>query len=88
MAMLSFCRPMWNEQKMAYPIRGQRRGTYWLTYFRMPSGNVEEFNAAVKLNDNILRHLVLQIDNRLVDTLVAHARGEEAEAETEAAAAE
>ena len=76
---------LWNEQKMAYPIRGQRRGTYWLTYFRMPSGTVEEFNAGVKLNDNILRHLVLQIDNRLVDTLVAHARGEEsAEAETAA----
>ena len=33
---------LWNEQKMAYPIRGQRRGTYWLTYFRMPSGNLEE----------------------------------------------
>jgi small subunit ribosomal protein S6 len=23
---------LWNEQRLAYPIKGHRKGTYWLTY--------------------------------------------------------
>ncbi|MHC4401950.1 MAG: 30S ribosomal protein S6, partial [Planctomycetota bacterium] len=25
---------LWEERRLAYPIRGNRKGTYWLTYFR------------------------------------------------------
>ncbi len=67
---------LWNEQKLAYPIKGQRKGTYWLTYVRMNSQKLVEFNRACQLNETILRHLVLKIDPRLVDTLVSHALGE------------
>jgi small subunit ribosomal protein S6 len=73
---------LWVEQKLAYPIKGQRKGTYWLSYFRMPSQKVVDFNRACQLNDNILRNLTLKVEPRLVDALVAHARGESA-AETE-----
>ncbi|MDA1049046.1 MAG: 30S ribosomal protein S6 [Planctomycetota bacterium] len=67
---------LWNEQRLAYPINGQRKGTYWLTYFRLESSRLSEFNRACQLNDNILRNLTLKVDPRLVDTLVAHAKGE------------
>lgn len=67
---------LWNEQKLAYPIKGQRKGTYWLTYFRMDSGKLVAFNRACQLNENIVRNLVLKIDPRLVETLVAHASGQ------------
>ncbi len=67
---------LWNEQKLAYPINGQRKGTYWLTYFRMEGGRIADFNRACRLNDNVLRNLTLLIDPRLTETLVAHARGE------------
>ena len=67
---------LWNEQKMAYPIKGHRKGVYWLTYFRMESTNNSKLNREFQLYDNILRHLVVKIDPRLVDTLVAVARGE------------
>lgn len=66
---------LWNEQRLAYPIRGQRKGTYWLTYFRLDSNRVPEFNRACQLNDNILRNLTLKVDPRLVDALVSHATG-------------
>jgi small subunit ribosomal protein S6 len=66
---------LWNEQRLAYPINGQRKGTYWLTYFRLESTRLTEFNRACQLNDNILRNLTLKVDPRLVDTLVAHASG-------------
>lgn len=82
---------LWNEQRLAYPINGNRKGTYWLTYFSMPGDNVKEFDRACEISDDVLRHLTLKIDPRLVDTLVAHARGEgvssgESEAEGESGA--
>lgn len=66
---------LWTEQRLAYPINGQRKGTYWLTYFRLDSGRLSEFNRACQLNDNILRNLTLKVDPRLVDALVSHASG-------------
>ena len=27
---------LWEERRLAYPIAGQRKGTYWLIYFRRP----------------------------------------------------
>ena len=67
---------LWNEQRLAYPIEGHRKGAYWLTYFRMQTEKVVDFNRACRLNENVLRNLTLRVDPRLVDTLVAHARGE------------
>ncbi len=67
---------LWNEQKLAYPINGHRKGAYWLTYARMESTTISKLNRACQLNDGILRHLVIKIDPRLVDTMVAVAKGE------------
>lgn len=66
---------LWNEQKLAYPINGHRKGTYWLTYFRLDSQRLVEFDRQCQLNENILRNLTLVVEPRLVDVLVAHARG-------------
>jgi len=67
---------LWNEQKLAYPINGHRKGAYWLTYARLESTTINKLNRACQLNDGILRHLVIKIDPRLVDTMVAVAKGE------------
>ncbi len=67
---------LWAEQRLAYPIDGHRKGVYWLAYFRMPGGNVTRFNRACRIHDSVLRHLVIKVDPRLVDALVAHAQGE------------
>ncbi len=67
---------LWNEQKLAFPIKGHRKGTYWLSYFRLESTKLTEFNRACRLEDDIVRSLTLRVDPRLVDTLVAHAKGE------------
>ena len=65
---------LWNEQKLAYPINGHRKGAYWLTYARLESTTISKLNRACQLNDGILRHLVIKIDPRLVDTMVAVAK--------------
>ncbi len=67
---------LWNEQKMAYPINGHRKGAYWLCYFELESTDIPKFNRAVQLTDQIMRHLVMRIDPRLVESFVAAAKGE------------
>jgi len=67
---------LWNEQKLAYPIDGHRKGTYWLTYFRLESGKLSEFNREIRINETVLRSLTLKVEPRLVEALVAHAKGE------------
>lgn len=79
---------LYNEQKLAYPINGQRKGAYWLSYFRMESTSVAKFNRECKLNNFVLRNLTLKIDPRLVDALVSHASGEAKQAEEAKAADE
>ena len=66
---------LWTEQKLAYPIDGHKKGTYWLTYFRLDSQKLVEFSREIRINETILREMTLKVDPRLVDALVEHAKG-------------
>jgi small subunit ribosomal protein S6 len=66
---------MWEERKLAYPVDGHNKGTYWIAYFNMETSKLTEFNRTCQLDENILRHLVIKVDPRLVETLVAHTLG-------------
>ncbi len=65
---------MWEERRLAYPIDGHRKGTYWLTYFRADSSAVTTLQRQCQLSDTIIRVLFLKVDPRIVDALVAHAQ--------------
>ena len=65
---------LWNEQKLAYPIRGHRKGTYWLTYMRLDSSKLPDFNRELRINESVLRTLTLLVEPRLVEALVEHAK--------------
>ena len=67
---------MWEERRLAYPIRGHRKGTYWLTYFRLDGPRLTELERECEINDNLLRQLFLKIDPRIADHLVSVAKGE------------
>lgn len=64
---------LWEERKLAYDIKGRRRGTYWLTYFRLDTAQVAELNNQFQINNSILRFLLLSIDKSLEEALVEHA---------------
>ena len=66
---------LWAEQKLAYPMGRRRKGVYWLTYFKMDSARLKELNRASQLNNDVMRHLVLTLDPKLVDAIVSHAKG-------------
>lgn len=63
---------LWEERRLAYPINGQRKGTYWLTYFRLDSKHLESLRRDCQINETILRELMLKVDPRIIDALVAH----------------
>jgi small subunit ribosomal protein S6 len=65
---------LWDERKLAYPIKGHRRGTYWLAYLRIDALKVKELTRQFQLSDSVIRFLFLHVDPRLVETLVEHAR--------------
>ena len=65
---------LWEERRLAYQIKGHRKGAYWLTYFRLPGTKLPEIQRKCRLSDSILRTLVLKVDPRIVDTLVEHAK--------------
>jgi len=84
---------LWEERRLAYPINGQKKGTYWLTYFRIEGSQIPTLTRQSDLNESILRCLMLKVDPRIVDALVAHATGAveaapEAEGEAATPAAE
>jgi small subunit ribosomal protein S6 len=64
---------LWEERRLAYPIKGQRKGTYWLTYFKLEGNQVTSLNRQFQLNEGVLRSLMLKIDPRIADAMVQHA---------------
>jgi len=64
---------VWDERKLAYPIKGHKKGVYWLTYFKMPGGGLTALERQCEITDEIIRKLVLKVDDRIADALVQHA---------------
>jgi small subunit ribosomal protein S6 len=77
---------LWEERRLAYPIRGHRKGTYWLIYFRAETSAVEPINRQCAIHEGILRQLVLQIHPHLVDLVLEHAQAGPAQPAAPAAA--
>ena len=66
---------LWNDQKLAHPIDGHKKGTYWLTYFKLDGKRLVEFNRELRINETVVRSLTLKVEPRLVEALVEHAKG-------------
>ena len=65
---------LWEERRLAFPIRGHRKGTYWLIYFRSETSAIGPLNRQFEIHEGILRQLVLKIHPHLVDVVLEHAK--------------
>jgi small subunit ribosomal protein S6 len=52
----------WDERKLAYDIKGAKRGTYVLTYFLCPPEKVADLDQSLRISDVVIRHLIQQRD--------------------------
>lgn len=50
----------WGIKKLAYPIKRQENGYYILLYFNSDSKVLLELDRLNKINDKILRHLIVK----------------------------
>jgi len=63
----------WDETRLAYPVEGQKKGTYLLTYFKAEGSKLKDIQADCLLSDVILRELILKVPPKLVDHLISTA---------------
>ena len=47
------------DRKLAYEVNGLKRGTYLLVYFRSEPGRVPEMERDLRLNEQVLRHMMI-----------------------------
>jgi small subunit ribosomal protein S6 len=53
----------WDERKLTFELKRQKRGTYILCYFRGPSAAPAQIERDVRLSDIMLRVLILKADH-------------------------
>ncbi len=71
----------WDERKLAYEIRGHKRATYYLVYFKAASDVAAKVTADASLNDKIVRMLILTLDEPIADHIKKRAEERERLAE-------
>ncbi len=50
----------WGKRRLAYEIKKKREGTYVVINFSLPSNEVLNIKNVLKLNENILRFMILK----------------------------
>ncbi|MGQ9500870.1 MAG: 30S ribosomal protein S6 [Anaerolineae bacterium] len=53
---------IWGKRPLAYPIRKQREGIYVFLQAQIDPRKVEQLERNLKLDENILRHLLIHIE--------------------------
>ena len=52
----------WDERKLAYPIRGQKRGLYMISYFEVDGAQIANIERDVNLSEQVVRCLIIRAD--------------------------
>src|SRR5437868_4051334 len=61
----------WDERRLSYQIGNQKKALYYLTYFRSSGETTVGIERDFQLNEAVMRHLVIKIEPKLVDTMLA-----------------
>lgn len=61
----------WDERRLAYRVKGRKRGVYVLVYFKAPPDMITPLERDAKLAENVLRLLVLRAEGLTTDDMEA-----------------
>jgi small subunit ribosomal protein S6 len=53
----------WDDRRLAYPIRGQKRGLYVLAYFRANASRLVNLERDCNLSEHVLRMMTIRADH-------------------------
>jgi small subunit ribosomal protein S6 len=67
----------WDENgKLAYPINKQKKGYFYIVYYRLESTKQAALEADLRLYESLLRHMTAHIDPKWEETMLEIARNE------------
>jgi len=52
----------WDERRLAFSIRGRRRGTYLLAYYELEAAGIPAMRRDLDLSERVLRYLIMRAD--------------------------
>lgn len=53
----------WDERRLAYEIRGNKRGVYFLVYFRVATDKMAQIERDCNLSEQLLRSMIIRADH-------------------------
>jgi small subunit ribosomal protein S6 len=59
---------LWGKRKLAYEVKHQKEGSYILQDFRIPRERIPELEAALKITEEVLRHLIVRKPEKAAPT--------------------
>lgn len=71
----------WDERRLAYEIKGQKRGVYILVYFKAPGPDIAHIERDCNLSEKILRAQILRCDHMTDEEITAQDGRKELELE-------
>ena len=78
----------WGDRRLAYEVGGLRRGSYILAYFNGNPEAMSDLDRTLRLDERVIRHLVLHHEKRPAMLVERESKEKVAEAEPVGAAAE
>ena len=61
----------WDDRRLAYEIKGQKRGVYILAYFTAPNDKLGHIERDCNLSEKILRTLITRADHLTMEEMQA-----------------
>ncbi len=58
---------IWGRRRLAYEIKGQKRGTYILVNFKAEAKNLAHIERDCNLSEKVLRSLVMRADHLTIE---------------------
>ena len=61
----------WDERRLAYDIKGNKRGVYFLTYFKCDASKLAAIERDARLSEKLLRSMITRADHVTPEQMAA-----------------
>ena len=66
---VSLCK--WDERRLAYDIKGNKRGVYFLAYFKCDAQKLASIERDARLSEKLLRSMITRADHLTAEQMAA-----------------
>ncbi|OWK40764.1 30S ribosomal protein S6 [Fimbriiglobus ruber] len=66
----------WDDRKLAYPIKKQKKGAFHIVYYKMDSLKQRELERDLAINESVLRQMTLNVDPKWAEAILDVAKND------------